>query len=1259
MGKKSREKRERKKANSGASQFLYGTNVPHVKDDLFFNSDSQFLAAIEKTQKLFNEYSPLDIAISLNVSELWPSNVGSPIKHIWAWRVLLALPSDECKLKRSINSYEEFRVFIQALYRVWPEFPMLEDFCAEADWGQIKVQLEKGFEPMFYGSCIERTPDFIDAFRITYAGIPQANAHMDLAIALQARVIDSIRFEQNEFEARARSAYVETPPEKFWFECKESILKLGFDTEKWRKEAGQELDVCVGAGDPMTSDYSFGNDVMEGEALPFLAVTIGDIWIPMSIRSGPSVVIDRWAKNTSIKVNQNTHFALSRFISERFKNVIGGAITLYVGNIAEENFPISCLMSGNSGVYLICACSHATYKQISVMAKDIYTRVEQGASIRFRLADGSGLMLSKDEESELSTEEFKILLVLTQESTAFGSIDVPSKPIRILPMADFITIFDGLNELDELESYWKFVDTNRNDFGLFPSSLADLFEAFKSSHGVLDEGASSPNMIWLVPSFGTSSRFETLSEFWELAPDIFPDNTRAWNISKGTNGVVNLQSCNKNVVVYSTVVNGCITQVLVKIAPDIHIEDCRMLDLFAQLLADSSYRSQSFMSDISLYDHAHILFICDLAASCSVNESEEIKSIQDFGQVIIDAQQHENYQNIFSLCIDTQAVCAGLHNAQDGSFEVRCLIETISKCCECSGQDLPLDFAYRLKSLALERARYHIQISNRNVDVPDFAEPVIPSPEYYKRARKRLAIEFMRLGLTPGRYELKDAKKIIDPAATQLRLHLEERLASLDKNQLLRALIEQHDALLFTERLKILKARQSILHDVEYDRLESIEKARKDYGGTARHYRYLLEKIVSSSVSGIEQVSDDVLRELIGLVDWFMVLTGASDVLHNDIDVGGIVLDDSYIPEVFYSSNHEERNEKFSRVDAISKLELGKNANDIVEGSSEELLPSKQLKSAFLTDLGFDLQSMLTSLAILSQAQRYGFGSELSFSYSSSKKSIAKILCDHIDNLKDESADKIVSFLTLSERGIRLLAGSNVEESDVPYWEHRKRTHRYAIRPLVVDGQELRWGAETASRTLNIWMGAIRDGYLPADLNLPNVESVVGKIKQGIEKQLEVRTKEIFHRFTPYVEGGLDFFRKFRSEHFEDVGDFDVFAYFPEKNTIITVECKYNQPPYTVKDSRRLRDKIFGKSVNDKNGQIFKIVRRTSFFENNYPRLIDLLKWPKSNENKVDHIELYVGRDMYYWMVHPPYSVRTEFVTVDTLENWLQVKLNS
>lgn len=1255
MGKKSREKWERRLARMAADPSLQFRNIPKCYQPIPVKMDKEYPPHkhLDALQVLFRKYKRLDAAIALSTSELWPANTGSPIKHIFAWCVLLDLPHD-AQGGMPIVSYADFKAFTETLYATWPEWPMLEDFSPEADWGQVKARLGKDFVPVFYGSCIERTPDFIEAFRITYAHVSEAQAHMDLAVALQARIIESIPSLGNAAAADAQVAHVEVPPESFWLTCDSMLRQIGNDISAWRDKAGHALDANFGTFKAQLAWDSFGNAAMQGEALPFLAVESDGIWIPMSVRSAPGIVIDHWASKNFSGVSPRTHRKLAQFVAERFQGKAMGPLSLFVEDTLCEDLPVSCAIPTNRGVYLICACDHASSERRSDAARSTYIKVKRGAPIRFRLASGHELRLSNGGPSY---DELRIIIVVTQASTACSSIIMPESPIRLLPLADFITIFDSLRELDELERYWKFVDAQSGSLSPFSNGPADLFASFKDTSGVLIEGAISPTLIGLDPHWGTSWRFKELSDFWSHAPKVFPDESSAWWLSPGTKGVIELQSRHHTAIAYSTSVSFCTVQTLVEISGEMEIEDARLIDLFAQLLADCAFRCRELISSALLFQQPHLLFNCSPDPSCLTHTEEDPPSIGDFARIVTSVGKDSAQKGVFHLQVNTHAVLAGLRDAKDGSFEVRCLLEALESCHAACGLKSPENFRDQLHSRASEPARYHLKTVTRNVDVPDYVEPITPSSTHYKLARKHLALEIMELGLSPGRYELSEAKARIDAAGTRLRLHIENRLTALDKHQLLQAFIEQHDALLVAERVSVQRARQSLAHSVEYDRLEAIEEARKEFGTAARHYRYLLEKTVSSPTTGNGKVTEESLRELVGLIDWYMVLTGASDTLHNGTDVGGVEIDDSYIPEVFYSTDYENREAEFAREYAKSRLGLGANDEDDVGGEPRDLLTSEELKIAFMTDVGFDLQNMLNSLAILSQAQRYGFSDKLSLSYAASPIRIAQALADNIDMLDLAEAEIIVKFLTLSETGILRLSGRDVDEIDVPFWEHNKRIHRYPIRPLVADGTDLRWGAEMASRAMLRWMSTVQDGYLPADFTWPHVEPVIRKVKENIEKRLEVRTEEIFRRHTPFVLRGIDFFRRFRSEGLEDVGDFDVFAYWPDDNLLVTAECKYNQPPYTVKDSRRLRDRIFGKKEDDRAGQFSRILRRRQFLDKNRSKLLELLQWPQPEAASLRNVELYVSREVYYWMVHPPYPVPTKFVRVDTLDTWIKTEL--
>lgn len=148
---------------------------------------------------------------------------------------------------------------------------------------------------MFYGSCIERMSDFVEAFRITYAHIPEAQAHMDLAIALQAQIIESIPELMLSVNTEAQCADVELATEDFWLTCKSLLQQLGNELANRRKKAGCTFDTRVGTFKAPLKPDAFGNAVMQGMALPFLAVEMDRVWIPMSVRSAPGLIIDHWA----------------------------------------------------------------------------------------------------------------------------------------------------------------------------------------------------------------------------------------------------------------------------------------------------------------------------------------------------------------------------------------------------------------------------------------------------------------------------------------------------------------------------------------------------------------------------------------------------------------------------------------------------------------------------------------------------------------------------------------------------------------------------------------------------------------------------------------------------------------------------------------------------------------------------------------------------------------------------------------------------
>ena len=1027
---------------------IEGKATPRDHSEQHTQAEADFQRDVSAVEGVLHKYARFDAAIALGVSDLWPPNVASPVKHLFAWSVLLGLDSDP-ESPQSIKTYEDFRHFAAKLYSAWPSFPTLEDFSPEADWGQVRVRLGENYVPMFYGSCIERPPDFVEAFRITKAGNAAALADMDLAVAIQADLIGAVPNQTGVSPPEPNNGHIEVPPQEFWESCRASLLTTGARIDAWKVKASASLTASMGTYKARLTWSAFGNAVITGQVVPFLGVRHGDSWVPVSVRSGPGVVINHWAEVGVPGITAQTHRALGRFVAERFRGVNVGPMTLMVGRQEFGNLSVSCAATGGTKVHFLCVCDHQSLEAAGVAAKSMYAALKSGEFVHLRLKNGRALAFGKEGLRRPGADDLQITIVLTQSDTGFNILHAPERPTRVMPLADFISIFDSLEDFEELERFWAFVDGQQSTLSPFSRGLGDLFATFKDTHGVLVDGATAPTMISLDPHWGSDSRFRVLSEFWAAAPRRFPDNSDGWRVSRTVKGVTELRSRHHAAVAYSTEVGSCTVQAVVTVRPGLEIHDGKMLDLFAQMVIDALHDCTGQFVRDQIFQEPQIVLSCYATDLGCVDPEQPPAPLEDFERVVVSATEQLESVTHIRLTVYTGAIQAGLNGASNGSFEARCLKETLEMCADALGMVVPQDLDARLADLAIGPARYHLQVVARAIDVPDHADPIIPTLTEYKLARKALAVTMKQIGLEPGRYELQEAKVRINSARDQFRLHIEERLKPFNPELLAIACIEQHDALLLTERMRETRVRQSRAHQVDYDRLEALFEARQEFGTATRNYRYLLEKTLCSTIDGKARVDDRSLRELIGLIHWYMVLAGASDVLHNEVDVGGVEIDDSFVPEVFFSATWQTREKEYERKLARIKLGDGIKDDDAVEGQTDELLTNETLQKSFRQDVGFDLRTLLQALTVLSQPVRHGLDDKLAFVYLATPERLTEVMVDSIDGLNPSDAATIVSFLTLSGQKIRRLPGKAVDEDDVPFWEHSKRLHRYAIRPLV------------------------------------------------------------------------------------------------------------------------------------------------------------------------------------------------------------------
>jgi hypothetical protein len=1264
MGKKSRLKRERREGQADKSS-RGSAQVRPQRPNL------EFQAQVDGVRRYVARFAVVDVLVSLGVSELWLPNRSSQVKHTFATLVAMSTPPAAFSAGAPIDTYEDFAGFLDGIGVLLPRFPLLEDFVPEADWGQVRVAGAEDFEPIFYGGSVERIPDFIEAFRLLEGDEVQALADINLAVALQAYIIGAVDASVVGSDERVSAGHIEVPSPEFWQTCRAALLSAWAAVEPLARLTSESLRVDLGALRCPDSSARFGDAILTGTALPVMFASVAETMVPLSPRSATAVVVDLWDGRSvprAPEMLKQVGKRLGSFLAKRFRqgDVVPGPARV-IARSHRFDHDVAAVVRSGARICVVLVLNPDQVQALGQMEKRLHRLVDESDRWGLALVDTWQIAEFRNSADAFArSSDVQIIAVLARVTTQPTVLGLPETKARVMGLPDFVSLFDALEKGEELERFWAYLDDLGPRVGGF-TGLIDHFASFRDSHAVLIAGAISPDYISLDPHWNSNWRFEQLKAFWADAPGRFPDNQATWVIEPKNDGLTTLTAKGPLALVWSGNAGACTVQAMMEVdaaADDLDEQSGRLLELFVHCLADVITQRGALLAGIGPFRRQQVVIRCTADLDTLPALDDEVATVQRAGRPLFEAWQIVSDDGVRKLVASTRVNLSRLHvgvnEAKDASFEAECALGVVHGLSALLGDSVDEALVERLRATGQGAPRFTIHVTQRTVDVPDFASPWAPEAEHFKRARRELAFVFKAQGVAaPARFELEPAKQVMNAARDAMRSALHAQIGRYDRGQLARMCIEQHDAATAKYRHEVTRLQLSMSHQVSYDRQTKLAEAHEKYIGMARNDQYLLECCLSLNAQGTETPTQSDFLELAALADWLAVLYGASDTLHNEIDVGGIELDDSYVPTVFFSEDRDEKERQYLADVAGAMLGIGLLEDDEVNAPGDAGGHWSDLDRAFAEDVGFSLRQLREVLQLLSQWRAAGGDDQLRFSYSASPTAILDRARESLPAIPADAVEKVVAFLTLDSQGIRRLAGKDEVELDVPVWEHFKRVHRYLIRPLVrLDQERLAWGAATAERAQSIWMGSVANGYLPADLPWRNVIRVVGRIKAEIEAQLEVRAHQICARHTGHALHGIDFRRRFPGERFDDVGDFDVLAYWPQTNLWLAVECKYNQPSHCLKDARRLRERIFGAGPD--HGQFAKIERRREFLAQHVGRLRGLLGWPESPAGREPVFrEAYVCRDISWWLKHPPYAVPTAFVRVDALDGWLRGEICS
>ena len=276
-----------------------------------------FRLSCSQLAKIFLSYNPHDVLIALNSSDLWLPNIGSQVKHILAFSVFLSLKPLQFATNNRIEYYSSLVEFLGKVHGALPDFAMLEDYVPETDWGEIKIPSDKDVFRIFYGGSLERTPDYIDAFRLAHSAAPAPLRDIHLSIRLQDFIISKIDRSIVGDPSKAAPGHIELPSEQFWRDCRAALLATA-EEPSWA-EMSTDLIARLGSLTHPATHSQFADMIMAGRLPPATMIEIDLRRYPLSLRSAVAVVIDYWsAPGRPNAADADVTTSLGTFLRRRF-----------------------------------------------------------------------------------------------------------------------------------------------------------------------------------------------------------------------------------------------------------------------------------------------------------------------------------------------------------------------------------------------------------------------------------------------------------------------------------------------------------------------------------------------------------------------------------------------------------------------------------------------------------------------------------------------------------------------------------------------------------------------------------------------------------------------------------------------------------------------------------------------------------------------------------------------------------------------------
>lgn len=202
-----------------------------------------------------------------------------------------------------------------------------------------------------------------------------------------------------------------------------------------------------------------------------------------------------------------------------------------------------------------------------------------------------------------------------------------------------------------------------------------------------------------------------------------------------------------------------------------------------------------------------------------------------------------------------------------------------------------------------------------------------------------------------------------------------------------------------------------------------------------------------------------------------------------------------------------------------------------------------------------------------------------------------------------ENAKDALGFITLDFDKLKFLNGK--VHGILPIWDREKRDNRFDVKPIIMQEGKCIFSPVVIKQLATLWKSSFLEWYLPFEIGLENVKTVIAKWKKRYEDEMvqDIASEFREKRFNPVLPE-IELASRYPYRDFPDeLGDYDVIAVNQSKKEIWLIESKVLQKVGSIYEDQMQQKSFFYKHKYDE-----KFQRRIDYVLDNLCKVISVLE---------------------------------------------------